>query len=132
MESLILDESVSVEDIKSALTYSQPGKWNVDARDYTPFPMWGETDEMVISETMDMPTVRLYRALARIDIGLNFNMIDGKLTEDAHGIPEFKIKEVYVCRTNKSGYIAPLAVDEVHIPSDGGTSRRYGSFILFY
>ena len=123
LESLILDESVSVEDIKSVLTYSQPGKWNVDVRDYTPFPMWGETDEMVISETMDMPTVRLYRALARIDIGLNFNMIDGKLTEDAHGIPEFKIKEVYVCRTNKSGYIAPLAVDEVHIPSD---AERHG------
>lgn len=113
-----LTNTTTFDDIKQTLTYALHSKWNVDEQNYTPFPMWGEINDLVISETMTMPTVDLYRALARIDVGLNFSGAGGILSESADGIAGFKLKDIYVYRTNKSGFVAPLTIGQIHIPSD--------------
>ncbi len=117
MSAFPLTNTTTVDDVKQALTYALPGKWNVDDQNYTPFPMWGETGELIISETMAMPTIDLYRALARIDVGLNFSDAGGILSESADGVSGFKLKQVYVYRTNKSGFVAHQTIGQIHIPA---------------
>lgn len=101
--------STSKADLLQQLTYAASGKWNVGTEDYTPFPMWGESALVAVSESMPAQSVDLYRALSRIDIGLNLSITgSGALGETASGVEGFKLKEVKVYRTYDKGYVAPL------------------------
>ena len=121
------------EDILEQLTYSASGKWNADSPDYSLFPMWGEGMPVAITDNMPSPTIDLCRALARIDVGLNFVIDNGKLTEQVYGISDFKLAEVFVFRTYDKGYVAPLsgyAAGMVSVPS--GASRHDDNSPLDY
>ena len=113
------------QEILEQLTYFVPGKWNIDPPDHSLFPMWGESDPAVVSDDMPSPTINLYRALARIDVGLNFVTDNGKLTEQATGIPGFKLAEVLVFRTFNKGYAAPLNDNLIETPSIPSDALRH-------
>lgn len=108
----IVGGSIATGTLKSEvleqLTYSVAGKWNADNNGYMLFPMWGETELVTVSSSMPSQSVSLYRALARIDIGLGFNTDGGTLLEEAAGLSDFTLKEIKVYRTYQKGYVAPL------------------------
>ena len=108
------------KDLLEQLTYLVPEKWNG-----TVFPMWGESMPIVISDDMPSPTIELCRALARIDVGLNFKANNGKLTDQANGISGFKLAEVLVYRTYNKGYVAPIG-DTSETPSIPSDALRHG------
>ena len=117
----MVGKATTKEEILEQLTYMVPYKWNTDGYEYSLFPMWGEGDPVVISDNMSSPTINLCRALARIDVGLNFVTDNGKLTEQASGIPDFKLTEVLVYRTYDKGYVAPVndyAIETPSVPAD--------------
>lgn len=108
MENITLLENITEKtDVMEQLAYAVPGKWNAGAADYTPFPMWGETRPVAITENTTLETVDLYRALARVDVGLNFRSEAGKLTENTNGLSEFKLKEINIFRTYNLGFVGP-------------------------
>lgn len=96
------------EDVLQVLTYTVSGKWSADDANYTPFPMWGESDVLTVTDSMTSPMVNLYRALARIDVGINFVSDNGELNETTTGLDYFKLKVIKVYRTYNQGYVAPL------------------------
>ena len=124
--NMIKDVTTKTE-ILEQLTYSVSGKWNADTDNYSLFPMWGETMPMLISENTYSPTINLYRALARIDVGLNFGISDGKLTEHAFGIGNFQLKEINVYRTYNKGHVAPLNGNFTTTPSIPFDATRNGA-----
>ena len=129
----MVGNATTKEEILEQLTYMVPYKWNTDGYEYSLFPMWGEGDPVVISDNMSSPTINLCRALARIDVGLNFVTDNGKLTEQASGIPDFKLTEVLVYRTYDKGYVAPVndyAIETPSVPADA--LRRADSSPLNY
>ena len=113
------------EEILEQLTFSVPEKWNSDTHDYSPFPMYGEGIPIVISDNMPSPTINLNRALARIDVGLNFVIDKDKLTEQAYGIPGFKLTEILLFRTHDKGYVAPLSGGGIETPSVPSSALRH-------
>jgi len=108
------------KDLLKQLTYPVPEKWNAAF-----FPMWGESRPIVISDNMPSPTINLCRALAGIDVGLNFKSDNGKLTDQAYGISGFKLAEVLVYRTYDKGYVAPIG-DTSETPSVPSDALRHG------
>ena len=109
------------KDLLKQLTYPVPEKWNAAF-----FPMWGESRPIVISDNMPSPTINLCRALAGIDVGLNFKSDNGKLTDQAYGISGFKLAEVLVYRTYDKGYVAPPIGDTSETPSVPSDALRHG------
>jgi hypothetical protein len=67
---------------------------------YTPIPMWGQIKDSLLinsSASFSLGTVYLVRSMAKIEVSV------------ASGLTStFKIKEIYVCNSSDSGYIAPL------------------------
>ena len=117
--------NVTKEDIMKQLTFEVPGKWSAGNPFYAQFPMWGESVPTVISDNMPSPTIDLCRALARIDVGLNFVIDKGKLTEQTYGIPGFKLSSVFVFRTYDEIYVAPVNDYSIETPSvPPGASRH--------
>ena len=115
-----LERNVTTKkDLLEKLTYLVPEKWNG-----TVFPMWGESMPIVISDDMPSPTIELCRALARIDVGLNFKANNGKLTDQANGISGFKLAEVLVYRTYDKGYVAQIG-DTSEMPSVPSDALRH-------
>ena len=108
------------KDLLEQLTYPVPEKWNTAV-----LPMWGESMPIVITDDMPSPTIELCRALARIDVGLNFKSDNGKLTDQAYGIAGFKLAEVLVYRTYNKGYVAPNG-DTSETPSMPPNALRHG------
>lgn len=128
-----LSEGVALSDILQQITYSYPDKWKADADNYTPFPMWGESEAIAVSDPMPVQEISLYRALARIDVGLNFLPGEGgKLDESTFGVGNFKLTEVNVYRTYNKGYVGPLAdmASAPFVPS--AAVRRSDSSPLVY
>ena len=113
------------QEVLEQLTYSVSGKWNADSQEYSLFPMWGEGVPVAVTDNMPSPAIDLHRALARIDVGLNFVTENGKLTEQAYGIPGFKLAEVLVFRTFDKGYIAPLDGAASEIPGIPPVASRH-------
>lgn len=104
----MVKEQTSKTEIYSELVYNSSGKWNADDTNPTLFPMWGESAPVVVVENMDSQQISLYRALARIDVGLGFIAENNKLSENAEGIENFSLKEIKVYRTYDKGAVAPL------------------------
>lgn len=105
--SLVSGTTTKTEALE-LMVFSTSGKWNARTQNYTPFPMWGESDLVTVSASMPAQSVNLYRALARIDVGINFTTEDGKLSENVTGLSNFKLKEIKIYRTYNQGYVAPL------------------------
>lgn len=115
-----LVESDTKAVILERLTYDISDKWNADNTGYTPFPMWGESDLVEVKAGMLAQSVDMYRALSRIDVGLDFAANGAALSETANGLDEFKLKQVNVYRTYNSGFVAPTSSvigDAPFIPS---------------
>lgn len=101
---------------RAGIEFTTAGKWPVPpgSPDFTPFPMWGESEEFRMRPQGTIAgTIKLIRSVARIDVGVNFRKkADGKFPLNemlADGLYNggrgtyFKLEEVYVCRTAKSG-----------------------------
>lgn len=112
LSDITLTEGVTrKEDVLQSQKFLMPtgtGKWNAATYDPTPFPMWGEiTGVKVTEQEMIAPELTLHRALARIDVGVGFNIVDGVITDQAEGLPYFKLTQVNVYRTFNSGHVTP-------------------------
>lgn len=123
--SLNLTEGVTTKDeVIEAVKFDMPkenneyDKWNATTGSSTPFPMWGEQTNVEIKESGNDLTINMFRALARIDVGLAFKMEGNKLTEEAEGFEGHKIKEVKVYRTYNSGYVIPQEQNKPHISTE--------------
>ena len=93
-------------------------KWLTDGTQF--IPMWGESDKQPISRTTKFNSceasnngksntknegvIHLVRALARIDVGVNFDQTK-PADENAQGGTDFKIKSVRVYRYAQSMYV---------------------------
>lgn len=128
MDGVPMTEDVTTkEEVLEGLVFPMPDKWNAGDGNSTPFPMWGENENPVeITENVQLDAINMYRALARVDVGLNFESVDNVLSENALGLDAFKIKEIKVYRTYTGGFVAPLDASQIYtqpsIPS--GAVRR--------
>ena len=93
--------------------------WPTSGTDYF-IPMWGESDKQAVSRTTKFNSceasnngksntknegvIHLVRALARIDVGINFDE-DKPADDNAKGGAKFKIKSVRVYRYAQSMYV---------------------------
>ncbi|WP_455641267.1 hypothetical protein [Parabacteroides sp.] len=110
-------------------------KWKtISALNYTAFPMWGESGQIIIisSTTSLADAVPLLRMIAKIDV---------QLDETKSVTDKFKIKSVYLYNTNTKGHVVPssasvteeirdskryLTVTDPTIPTDiASYSKRY-------
>ncbi|HBX44641.1 MAG TPA: hypothetical protein DEG28_01950 [Porphyromonadaceae bacterium] len=103
-----VSEGKTKEDVLKEIIFENHGKWNAaSSDDFTPFPMWGEIDEPIeVKENTPEQTIRLLRAIARVDIGLNFEDTP-ETFESVLGLANFKLKSVRVYRTLDKGHMAP-------------------------
>ena len=96
-----------LEDALMVKSFTKTG-WKTDGTQLIPIPMWGESDAQPVSRTTKFNdctanangVIHLVRALARIDVGINF-----KQDETAQGGLKFKIKSVNVYRYAQSMYV---------------------------
>lgn len=135
--SLNLVEGVTTKsEILEALKYDMPkvsnqyDKWNAATGSSTPFPMWGEMNDVEVKESGNDLEINMFRSLARIDVGLNFQIDGTKLTEEASGVEGYQISEVKVYRTYNSGQVTPDDSATPHIPV--GAARRADDEPLSY
>lgn len=74
-------------------------------------PMWGESDRSVIvterTNGSAFGSISMLYSMARIDVGLNAN----QNWTAFRGIEHYSISALYLCNTNKRGYIAPHKAD---------------------
>ncbi len=95
--------------------YGGDGKWKSAAGSAAAFPMWGEHAVVTVDNDLTgLSTVHLTRAVARIDVGLNFSSEFsteagdyGKTQYEAAGLTGFELLKVRVYKVNTSGYAAP-------------------------
>lgn len=108
------EKSTKWDAFVRTLTYKMPqdGKWNATTGSSDPFPMFGQVVVQGIKEDKNSFQVSLFRALARIDVGLNFKMDEatqhGLYSEETLGLSNFNLERVLVYRTVNEGYIGPL------------------------
>lgn len=124
LSELMFSAGVTKEELLDSIQFSQSGKWPVAPGSFAPFPMWGETKDLIRITTTAIATVPLLRAVVRIDVGV-----------DVFGDPalgfgnKFKLKDVYIYNAMNKGYIAPdmsdpgleeegFVVTIPHIPQD--------------
>lgn len=117
------DRDNPVEAVRNLIACDNPGdeqtgRWPVgDGTAFTPFPMWGESAAFNARPQEDIGTLRLIRAVARIDVGINFRKnADGTYPLDdmrSTGIRSngngryFKLTSVSVYRIPRSAWIGP-------------------------
>lgn len=121
LESITFTPEMSKEQLLQAICFTTDGDWKASSKTFTPFPMWGESQPMVISATTTTAEnpVRMLRAVARIDI---------QVAESIQN--KFKLKEVYLFNRYEKGRIIPDAsvleyeagkvkkVNKATVPSD--------------
>lgn len=130
MSSVSMSEDITTKnDILEQLKYTistSDRKWNAATGSSTPFPMWAELGDITVTENMLPIELNLYRALARVDVGLAFKIgSDGTLTEEVLGLDHFKLQEVKVYRTYGQGHVVPLKADYTETPTIPSGSTRY-------
>lgn len=119
-----------LESARSQITFTTAGKWPVPptAEEFVAFPMWGESEVFNMRpEGAIAGTINLTRAVARIDVGVNFlknadnksyplnNMQAQGLYDGGNGT-YFKLESVRVYRTSCDGTYgaAPSAYDQTN------------------
>ncbi len=113
------------EDVIEALNAAISGPLYTSSPSGSPIPMWGETAAIPIAPATQIPTVKLMRAVARIDVGVGrtparnaetdawvWDGKDGVNHGEGNTIP-FQLASVYVMRSNK-GYALIPAPDNVN------------------
>ena len=114
-----------------AMLHTRTSKWTADGSTsggYTPIPMYGETEVVKITPSMNPITgINMKRMLARIDI--------------RNSASNFTVEEVYLANYNTIGYIAPAwdadgklkdpVPDDPNLPADGGKKTEEGDAILY-
>lgn len=136
ISSLTLTEGVTTkENVLGNLSFNtSDGKWKTTSTDKSHyFPMWGEVKDLVVTEkSMPNPKINLYRALARIDVGLAFELDEqpgmaGQGTENALGLEGYKLEGIQIYRTYEKGYVAPQGTaipgEDSYLPSTIGARR---------
>lgn len=91
------------------LDYST-GRWDTDAQNPTPLPMWGETPLVTVDETLSTAVlaVTMLRAVARVDVGVNVQYnAEGQPTGLADGLSHFTLQEVALYRASNKGKVVP-------------------------
>ncbi|MCC8186576.1 MAG: hypothetical protein LIP08_03425, partial [Bacteroides sp.] len=81
-------------------------------------PMWGETGEVTISQTLSLTqsdAIAMQRCLAKVNVGIN---MDSDYT--AQGLPDFELKEVILYGALSSARIIP---DPENVDNDGYVMR---------
>ncbi|NDV60270.1 BACON domain-containing protein [Bacteroides sp. 519] len=110
-----INTSLKKAQVLELIQYEVPEDdgWNATSTtNYTPLPFWGETGKIDLPTSVQnnkLGTIYLLRAVARVDVGLNFlkngnNKIDE--SSEPQGLSNFKLEEVYVYNVNKKGYVA--------------------------
>lgn len=105
----------TANEIMRSLTFSSSGKWAVPPGPFTRFPMWGRSKGIdLTAETITVAPISLVRAIAKIDVGLNF--VDNKFA----GLgKEFKLESVYVFNAQNQLLVCP---DPNHINAEWTTA----------
>ena len=113
-----------LEDTRMVNQFTTAG-WKTDGTEL--IPMWGESDAQPVSRatkfndctaTNANGVIHLVRALARIDVGINFDETK-PADETANGGAKFKIKSVNVYRYAQSMYVT--GTQALTFRMDGGT-----------
>lgn len=139
-----LEQGVTlISDFVKGLDYSMlqdansTGKWNASSTNSRVFPMYGKVNlKDGVTENMGSIELPMFRALARLDIGVNFNIDasaeSGPYTEQAEGLEYFELIDVRVYHTHDKGYVTPLQ-EEFHLkPSVYPIERRKSDQPLHY
>lgn len=119
-----------IKELKFVMSIHSDGNniWNASTQNSTPFPLYGSLKVNEVSENMGKHDVVLYRSLARVDIGLNFEInttgIDGPYSEKTKGLDNFKLEQVFVYRTYEDGFVAPIHDDFKTKPSIVPNSKK--------
>lgn len=118
------DRNNPVEAVRNLIACDNPGnvqtgRWPAGgaAKGFTPFPMWGESTAFNARPQGNIGTLSLIRAVARIDVGINFRKnADGTYPlEDmrsqgvgnAGNAKYFKLMSVSVYRIPRSAWVGP-------------------------
>jgi hypothetical protein len=70
-----------------------------------PIPMWGETGTQIVTDNMTISPIRMLRALARVDVGV-----------EQAAQSKFRLTDIYVYNTKTKGRVIP---DINNVQSDG-------------
>ncbi len=92
------------------LVYANPGSWNANNdkpenapdKNFEPFPMWGETKETLTDATMQITGIYMVRAIARMDVVLDEDVIDAD---------NFELNEIYIYNSKNAGRVVPNPVN---------------------
>ena len=91
----------------------------------TSLPMWGKSTPEIINSATDFGAISVYRAVARVDVGVKFkkNNADNTASDDdqpeAEGLDEFKLTSVRLYNSLDKGYVAPVGgYGTISIPDD--------------
>ncbi|GAE84229.1 hypothetical protein [Bacteroides reticulotermitis] len=119
------------EEVQTLITFASSGKWDVASKS---IPMWGETEQFEVTANFTTPAVEMMRAMARIDVGLNFTAtLNG--FEVAGGISGYSLENITLYRSRTSGYVIPAASNLVSgvatDPSIPGTAGTYIEAITY-
>lgn len=112
-----IDNGTPKAEALSKFLFDSTGKWNASSTNPTKIPMWGELNELIPITIDRSVNILLHRALARVDMGLQFDFnnpvsVDPDTlspdadTETVLGLNNFKIKDIRVYRTRNQGYVA--------------------------
>jgi hypothetical protein len=127
------EKDVCLSKLEFALADTTKG-WNTDGSNYTPFPMWGQTQSTFV---VNDPTARYE---ASIDLLRMVAKIDVVLSTDAKA--KFTMSSVRLYNTYTKGRIVPnsgnltvsngkIVADKVTLPSDID-SKQYNNFFIDY
>jgi hypothetical protein len=105
-DTQVITVGTSKEDVLNNFTFACSGIWNTSGN-AAYIPMWGETQGLIRIDNDKEITIPLHRALAKVDIGLNFkSQTQDNQTEEVDGLADFKISSVRVYRTKNKAYVA--------------------------
>ena len=101
----------SKEEVLKALVYNFSGAWDVAKRQ---LPMWGETQITPLKGKSVEGSVRLYRAVAKINVTVN----KGEGIKDEDGTDIFKLHSVRVYYARTSGLVGSLHAPVANTPDE--------------
>lgn len=116
-----ITETTTKEQVRELIKFGVD-KWNTaSSSNFAAIPMWGESKGThTITTTSDgatLGTIKMIRALARIDVGVNIKNVGGNPVAtgfSGSSKPTFKINEIRVYNTNTQAYTAPHTSTDVY------------------
>lgn len=140
-----------LSEARTRLTFTTAGKWPVPpGGEFRNFPMWGESGTFMLRPSGTIAgTIRMTRAVARVDVGVNFKKdADGHFPLDdmqAQGLYNggggtyFELQSVSVYRTatgglcgaregnmdNESGQVTGVSLSDLYATYDDTAPLRY-------